>query len=555
MIKKITLVFSIFLINSIYAQAFYEDVPVNHPQYEAIISLYENDKLPITTNFEPNKILNKSEFYQILIEYTQVETDTEINLPYQDIKKGSPIEKYLQTAIDLQIIKPDKPLTSFNPNKEMSRYSTIKTLIETLGLGINYFYPQSDFPLNDINPSNHLAPIAYRAYELGFTKDNKFQAIKRITKGEFVEMLYILSEHITYTAEPGRDSPIEENSKYPILEDVYDTINKEYFYKEDINQEQLIYSAIKGMISSLKDPYTFFQEPVDAESFLNILSGEYEGIGIVIEIMDEKLTIISPIKGSPAEKAGLKANDIITKVNGVETKGLAIEDIANKIKGEINTSVILTIERENNTLDISVTRDSVKITSVESNILYSGSKAIAYIELNSFKENSYNEFIETINTLKKQSPKGYIIDLRNNPGGYLDVSLSIMNTFSDQQLLATTLKFKDLYEEEYISNGNGLLNGEKIVILVNEGSASASEILTGFLQDHKLATIIGTQTFGKGSAQNITKYTDKSLFKYTTALWLTPNGTEINTIGITPDKIVPPSETSDNQLQAALQEF
>ena len=286
-----------------------------------------------------------------------------------------------------------------------------------------------------------------------------------------------------------------------------------------------------------------------------MLESEYEGIGTVLEFIDGKVVVVSPIKNSPAEKAGIKPADIIKEVDGISVEGKTLEEVAAKIKGKAGTTVKITVQRDSETLTFEITRAKVSFNTVESEVKKWGNKKIGYIELITFGEKSYEEFLEAANTILKEKPDGFIIDLRNNPGGFVDTAINILSLFMTEKKNAVIFEYADSSKTEFKTDGNGLLKGYKIVVIINKGSASASEIVAGALKDYKIAKIIGETSFGKGSAQEVRTYKDKSIFKFTISKWLTPNGTDISKVGITPDKVVSNPNGEDLQLQEALKEF
>lgn len=549
------------------AFAFYSDVPESHTYYNDIKTLYDADKLPDADTFEPDKAANNGDFYTLLISYTQAplskvsETDS---FPYTNIEKTSPLASYLQTAIDYKILQPNGS-SEFPLNLPAKKYNVLKKMFETLGVGINYFYDTANFPFTDIDKDSYIAPIANRAAELNIFEESKktnFQAFKSLTKGEIAHYLNQINSH-----KPGETKIIIENStknttnEYEDLDiflDIWDKLQNQYLYEEQIKDtDKLQYGAIEGLLDQIEDQYTVFEKPETAGGFLSSLSGEFQGVGLTIELIEEKVTVVSPMKGSPAEKAGLKANDVILKVDDQEIIGLTISEVAQKIRGTAGTKVKITIKRGLQELSFDLTRDYLVVESVTSEILTKGNKKIAYISLISFGSTTFKEFQTHIEKMLAEKPKGFILDLRNNPGGFLDVSTQIVSQFrTDSKDTIVTIRYNNGEEDSYYLTGKaGPLAGQKVVVLVNEGSASASEIVAGALQDMKVAKVIGTQTFGKGTAQEVTKYKNGAVFKYTIAEWITPNGRTINGTGITPDEIVKNGSSGDAQLAEALKEF
>ncbi len=326
-----------------------------------------------------------------------------------------------------------------------------------------------------------------------------------------------------------------------LFKEVIVIIKKQYV--EEVDSKKLMQSAINGMLSSL-DPHSSF---MPAESFKEMkvqMSGSFGGIGIEISMKDNKLIIIAPIEETPGYRAGLKSNDHIWKIDDKLTRGMSINDAVSKMRGEKGTRVTLSILREGNgaPLVFPIIRDIIQTKSLRSRTLEPG---YGYIRIGHFQETTGPEFIKTLSTLNGQNSghlKGLVIDLRNNPGGLLNQAVEVANNFIGEGLsdgLVVYTEGRDPNSKMRLSTKIG--NKEPhypIVVLVNGGSASASEILAGALQDHKRAIIMGTQTFGKGSVQSVIPMRDNAGLKLTTARYYTPSGRSIQAKGITPDIIV-----------------
>lgn len=310
-------------------------------------------------------------------------------------------------------------------------------------------------------------------------------------------------------------------------------------YVEQPEAEQLIYGALKGMLATL-DPYSQFLDP-DSYNELKIeTGGEFGGLGIEITIKDELLTVISPIDDTPAYKAGLKPGDRIIKIDGQITRGITLHDAVKKLRGKPGTSVVLTMLREgdNALKDVSLTRDNIKFASVrEAKIL---EDHIGYIRLSDFRENTPRDLNEAIGKLRAENMDSVVFDLRNNPGGLLDVAVSVSELFLNQQQIILTTKGRLRNQNmEFRASRDGIINGLPLVVLINEGSASASEIVAGAIQDHKRGILIGEKSHGKGSVQTVFPLKDGSALRLTTSKWFTPSGRPIHGTGIMPDVVVP----------------
>ena len=318
---------------------------------------------------------------------------------------------------------------------------------------------------------------------------------------------------------------------------VWDIIRSKYIDRDQITDAQLFYGSMKGVVAALGDPYSVFLDPVISEEFTEELSGKFQGIGAEIGMKQERLTIISPLPESPAEKAGLKPGDKVMAIDGNETTGISLDEAVKQIRGEKGTEVILTVARENadSFLDITITRDTIDIKSV----VLEMKDNIGYIKLTHFNQDTAQEFGEIVNELLTKSPKGVILDLRNNAGGYLDVAIEIAGYWVKNGDVVVKESFGDVeIDRNYNSTGQEQLASYKTVVIVNGGSASASEIVAGALQDFELANVVGEVTFGKGSVQELEQLSDGSSVKITIARWLTPFGRSIDKEGVAPDEIV-----------------
>ncbi|AOR24670.1 S41 family peptidase [Clostridium taeniosporum] len=302
----------------------------------------------------------------------------------------------------------------------------------------------------------------------------------------------------------------------------------------EIDDNVLLEGAIKGMTASLKDPYTVFMNKEEFGKFMEQTTGSFMGIGVQVGVKNDKITIISPIEGSPAASAGLQAGDVIQKVNDIELNGEELDKAISMISGKEKAEVKLTIARgENDTFDVNVTRDVIKVQSIRGEMINS---SVGYIQLTSFMdENITDDFKNKITELKNSGMKGLILDLRGNPGGLLSQAVGVASQFIPQgKIITYTIdKYNNKAESPAIS---GIAEGFPLVLLVDGGSASASEVVTGALRDYKAATIVGTTTFGKGIVQQPIRFSnDIGGLKVTVSKYYTPNGENIHKKGILPD--------------------
>lgn len=319
----------------------------------------------------------------------------------------------------------------------------------------------------------------------------------------------------------------------------------------------LMRGAIRGMMDAIGDKQTYYMDPVLYESATSQLSGDYEGIGAYVDTQGEYLTIISPIEGSPAEAAGLKPGDQIIAIDGVDMTGTAPEEARQKVLGPAGTTVKLTVARkgEEEPLEFVITRAKITIPSVTGKMLEND---IAYIDINQFGDKTTSELSAVLDELIAQNPKGVIIDLRNNGGGYLQTSIEVASEFIDKGVILYE-QYGDGSRDTFNALGNGRATDLPIVVLINEGSASASEILAGALQDYGRAKLVGVLSYGKGSVQQwIPLSDDNGAARVTVAKWLTPKERAIDGVGLTPDFVVELTEDDaannrDPQLDKAIE--
>lgn len=310
----------------------------------------------------------------------------------------------------------------------------------------------------------------------------------------------------------------------------YDKLKQNYLGQ--IDAQKLLYGAITGAFNSVGDPYTVFLSPDDTKSLNSDLTGELEGVGLKMGILDNVPAVIAPLPGSPAQKAGLKPKDKIVKVDNQSTQDMTLDAVVARIRGKAGTEVVLTIlrEGETQTRDIKITRAQINVQTVE--VTYQND--IAIVSINEFGTDTSSEFDKAAKEISDKNINKVVIDLRDNPGGLLDSAISVAGQIFPQDTLVTYEQGRD-YKNELKTSGDGLLKNAKISVIVNAGSASAAEILAGAIKDHNRGKLIGQKTFGKGTVQQLEPLSSGSSAKITVAKWLTPNGQNIDKNGIEPD--------------------
>lgn len=352
-----------------------------------------------------------------------------------------------------------------------------------------------------------------------------------------------------------KDVNSQNDSVFNELEPFFEAISiiRSEFINKDVKVDQLVQGAIKGMISELDDPYSRYVDPLsfqrEQEDFF---IGHFDGLGIEITIVNEKLTVISPIEDTPADKAGIKAGDIIVEIDGETTKGITLDEVLNILRGEKGTPVTITIEREDEEefLEIEIIRDTITVEAVKEELIENDK--IGYIRISRFNVNTGPGLKKVLDDYEKLPLEGIIVDLRNNPGGLLESAIEVASEFIKEGDIVRIKSGNNIirFYESYGNNNPSL----PLVVLVNMGSASASEIVAGAIQDLNRGTIIGENTFGKGLVQQVYSLSDDSAVIVSTSEYYTPNGRVINGIGIEPDIIVQidKDDEEDVQLKTAI---
>jgi carboxyl-terminal processing protease len=356
------------------------------------------------------------------------------------------------------------------------------------------------------------------------------------------------------------EKSFSENSdiykKIDLFGEVLEKINKEYV--DEVDQSKSMDAAINGLLQSL-DPYSAYMTPESFEGMQTETSGEFGGLGIEVGMEAGVIKVISPIDNTPASKAGLKAGDYIVKINNVQVQGKSLMEAVDLMRGPVGSSIEITVRRRGvkKALIFNITREIIEVQSVKSELIDNN---IGYIRLTSFNENSSEQIKEKVNNLKKNKDlKGYILDLRNNPGGLLSQAIKISDFFLENGEIVSTKSRNVSENRKWFAKKGDITNGKTLIILINYGSASASEIVAGALKDHKRAIILGENSYGKGSVQSIIPLRNRGAIRLTIAKYYLPSGKSISEVGVTPDiEVVEASEDfkfnseTDNQLNFAL---
>ncbi len=395
------------------------------------------------------------------------------------------------------------------------------------------------------------------------SKSNKTNSLKpektpKTSGGKWFLMMILILIAYQWGLYRGKNIKPENNNPVPLKEaklehkdstsnqvdfslfwDAWELLKEKYVDAKSLDANQMVYDSIKGMVASTHDPYTVFLDPEENKEFNQEMEGSFEGIGAEVGIKNGILTIIAPLQGSPAEKAGLRAGDKVIKINGENAADISIDEAVKKMRGPKGTELKLTIFRNNGdeeTKEITVIRGLINIASVKKEIKKVENKKIVHFTISRFGENTAQEFMNLAQGISKEGISGIIIDLRNDPGGYLDQAVKLASQMLEKGKVVVIEEDGDGKQEKLLAQGGDYLSQYKTVVLINKGSASASEILSGALRDNRNnVTIVGETSYGKGSVQQLIPMARHTALKVTVAKWLTPSGQQINKKGIKPD--------------------
>lgn len=373
-----------------------------------------------------------------------------------------------------------------------------------------------------------------------FSKTRQYTSTVLVVVAFFIFGIYIGSNYRPaiekVTGVTGKEPQVATQADFSPFWKVWNEMNEKYPSASKISDQARVYGAISGLVSSLNDPYSVFFTPEETKSFEEEIAGNFDGIGMEVGMKDKILTVIAPLKDTPAYRADIKSGDKILKIDKKVTSGLTIEEAIKLIRGTKGTAVTLTIFREGNKepKEIKIIRDTINIPTLDTELRKDG---IFVVKLYSFSANSANLFRDAMKKFVESGSDKLLLDLRGNPGGYLDAAVDMASWFlKGGQTIVMEDYGGNKDQEIFRSKGYDIFNDKlKFVVLIDGGSASASEILAGAMQDNKRAKIVGSQSFGKGSVQQVIDITSDTILKITVAKWLTPNGTSISEKGLTPD--------------------
>lgn len=536
------------------ALASFEDVDASHPYYEGISYLELIGAVDPGTNFRPDDLLSKAEFFKMLFKGLR-----------EDLEAGSEKTAFTDVPTDAWY-KPYASLaefhdltdgTLFEAQKNLTRANVLGLVMKAYGLSAPIIPVANRSPLFDnISVKHPLYSLLYQADKVGLIEadpSEDYIPFEKITRGELADMIYRVE---TWKNEALAADAESDFYKSDIFVDVWNRILNEFYLPDgyQIDQDVLFQAAVDAVLESLGDPFSQYFPPDQATEFTGSLEGEFEGIGAILNQDAETLNVfIAEILGNtPAEDSDLEAGDQIIAVDDISIVGMPLEEVMARIKGAAGTEVRITILREGTEHTYLLIRATIQLDLVKGKIYH---KDTWFIDIDSFGADIFTEMEATLADLNmlEPDPTAITLDLRSNPGGYVNMGNYVAGLFLPHLTPLVILDYGG--PEETIYNGDyGPYQDVPVYILVDEYTASASEILSLILQESGHATIIGTQTYGKGSAQEIITYWDGSLLKLTIAHWLSSKGTSIEGVGLTPDILVTPGDGEEDEWLKALNE-
>lgn len=524
------------------ALAAFTDVPATQTHSKAIEFLEQAGVSSGKDRFYPDRPVTFAEFLAMGFAASGITLDnltgTEPAQRFTDVSEAAWFAPFIARAEKVGIL--DDYRNELSPRHPITRAEAAKLGLRIFGYAPPASILNEDFGLTDVTPLHRFATYIFTALKIGAldtTADNEFSPGTQMTRAETAELFYRLATDTknspSVVIQAGSMSNIPNEN---LLETVWQEVKQKFLYDDKIDEQKMLHQAVKGAVEALGDEYSVFFPPEASSSFNDTLSGSLEGIGAYLS-KDEKtgdIVIVAPIRDTPAERVGLKSGDIILEINDESIKTMSVQEVTAKIKGPAGTTVKLTIKRGADLLPFTVTRAKIEVKSVK--VTYKN--GLALVTVAQFGGTTSAEFADAVSEIKKQSGlRGIVIDLRNNPGGLLTTAIDMIGYFLPKDSVAAKARYRAGQPDTIYKTQRSIpdLKGMKTVVLVNKGSASASEIFAAALQDTKTATIVGETTFGKGTVQELSFFSDGTALKLTVAHWFSPNEQPINKHGVTPD--------------------
>lgn len=549
------IIFAIVLasgIKSHIASAEFSDVPQSHPYYEGISYLELIGSVNPGENFRPDDAVSRAELFKIIFKTLHEDpSEAKKGSFFDDISEDAWFTPYANLALTYELIEAG----NFDPEKNISKVKALSILMKTYGLSSPIIPMLERSPLfSDVKVSHPFYSILFQAKRIELvTSDanSRYFPFQNLTRGELADMIFRIESWNTETL---ADEAEEDFYKSDIFADIWNYIINDFYLESgyEINEEVLFQTAVNAILESLNDPYSVYFSADEASEFTDAVDGKFEGIGVVLVQDEETLEVFvaDVLSGGPAEAIGLKSGDQIRAIDDINTEGMSLEEVMSRIKGEAETEVKLSIFRNEKSYTYKIVRAQIELDLVKGKIY---AQDAWFIDIDSFASTIYEDMMATLAELeaKEPEPSAIILDLRGNPGGYINMGNFVAGLFVKQ---ATPLVILDYgaHQESIVNGDIGPYKNIPLYILVDSFSASASEIVSQTLKETAAATIIGTQTFGKGSAQRIITYWDGSILKITIAHWLSSQGNSIDGIGVTPDILITETDGEEDEWLKAL---
>ncbi|MBU1089899.1 PDZ domain-containing protein, partial [Patescibacteria group bacterium] len=538
--RKFLLGFLIFLLAGNPAFAFFNDVEDGELAPEVIEFLREREIGETSANFYPRRPITLVEFLAMGFAAAEV-----VDLPknvasrFDDVAAGDWFAPFVAKAEQFGLLE-DFQGEKLLPNRSLARGEAVKLGLEIFGIGVPITPSEEEFGFQDLRKSHRLARFIFRALKAGLIdpiSDENFGMTRRMNRAEAAQFFYNLANFeegggVTIVVQNGLTSNVPG---WLLFETVWQEAVEKFLFEEKVNERKMLHEALQGVIESLDDPHSEFYTPEQTRLQTGNLSGEIEGIGVYIEKDEEGrgVLVIAPIFNSPADRAGLRAGDVITSVDGESLAGLSLAEAANLTRGEAGSTGVYGILRDEKEFEVEILREKIKIDSISVEFR----NRIAIVDINQFTSNLPEDFAKIAAQILEQHPEGIILDLRNNGGGLVNSAVDLLGYFLPEGAIVASQKFRpglESYNIDYRTARKPTLHGFRTLVLVNQGSASASEIVAAALQDHNVASVVGEQTFGKGTVQEISFFEDGTALKLTVAHWLSPRQQPIEGNGVTP---------------------
>jgi carboxyl-terminal processing protease len=560
--RKIFLSFIAFSFVANSAFAVFDDVAEG--EFEpAVIEWLRSKKIGDTqANFYPRRPITLAEFLAMGLTAAGIEEQAlvkNIDSKFTDVGVGDWFNPFVVEAEKLRLLEGFRG-ERLLPNRPMNRGEAVQLSLEIFGIGVPLTLPDEEFGFRDVRESHRLARFIFRAVKMGVIdpeSDDAFGVTRRVSRAEAAQLFYNLANF-----EEGPQIIIQSGTSripgWPLFETVWREAQDKFLHADQISDSKMLHSALQGVVDSLEDPYSEFYTPEQTRIQTSDLSGEIEGIGVYIEkdSEDRGVLVVAPLFNSPADQAGLRTGDVIIAVDGKSLAGLPLMEATNLTRGPAATTGTYTILRGDKKFDVQILRQKIKIDSISVEF----KNRIAIVDINQFTSTLPKDFAKIAEQIKQQRPLGIVIDLRNNGGGLVTSAVDLLGYFLPESAIVAHQEFRPGLESrnvKYNTKRAPTLDGFRTLVLVNQGTASASEIVAAALQDHNLGTVVGEQTFGKGTVQEISFFENGTALKLTVAHWLSPRRQPIQDFGVTPDfeAVDNPDTPLDEAIERVLEMF